>query len=475
MSEETSAVTLVRWSPVDAVRLVTAAVVLLVLVLVDRLVGQDLVDFLADVLAGFERIEEDLVTVLAVLGRVAVLGLLTVGVVVAVVRGHLRALLTVGLGAAVGALLVVVTAPLFDASAPAVLPPNGTFGFLGEGGFPTAAGLGAVVGGVAAGVPWFERRWRRLGWLLVVVLATVRGFTAPLTLETLAALACGALAGALVDAAVGVPSRRPTHRAVADGLARAGVALAELEPAAVDARGSTPYFGSTTDGRGLFVKALGADERNADLLFRLVRSLTPRDLGDERPFSSLRRAVEHEALVALAAGQLGVRTPPLAAFAGAEPGAFVLAYERVEGRSLDGVDDEAITDAVLDGIWDQLGVLRRHGIAHRDLRLANVFLAADGEVWLIDFGFSELAAAPVLLHTDLAEIVCSLSLKVSPARAVDRAVAAVGAEALQAALPRFAPGFLSGATRTALKDRPEVLAEVRQRIADAGAPGADRP
>ncbi len=156
------------------------------------------------------------------------------------------------------------------------------------------------------------------------------------------------------------------------------------------------------------MKALGADERKADLLFRLVRTVMPRDLGDERPFSSLRRAVEHEALVALAAANEGVRTPPLAAFAAAEPGGFVLAYEAIDGRSLDGVDPEGITDEVLAGIWDQMAILRSHGIAHRDLRLANVFLAADGVVWMIDFGFSELAASDLLMATDLAELVLSL-------------------------------------------------------------------
>ena len=119
------------------------------------------------------------------------------------------------------------------------------------------------------------------------------------------------------------------------GLAAVGVPLARLEQASLDARGSTPYFATGRDGSALFVKALGADERSADLLFRVYRRIQPRDLGDERAFSSLRRAVEHEALVALAARDIGIRTPRLAAFATAEPDGFVLAYEAIAGRSLD--------------------------------------------------------------------------------------------------------------------------------------------
>ena len=175
------------------------------------------------------------------------------------------------------------------------------------------------------------------------------------------ALVCGWLAGALTLVILGAPSRRPTGQAIADGLSAVGVPLAELKQASVDARGSTPYFGKTTDGQGLFVKALGEDQRSADLLFRLYRMIDRRDLGDERPFSTLRRAVEHEAMVALAARDVGIRTPRLVAFASAEPNSFVLAYEAVEGKSLDRVEPAEMTDGVLGAVWDQVALMRKHG------------------------------------------------------------------------------------------------------------------
>ena len=79
----------------------------------------------------------------------------------------------------------------------------------------------------------------------------------------------------------------------------AGLPVTEVHPAKVDARGSTPYFATLDDGTGLFVKVLGGQERAADLLFRVYRFLRLKNVGDDRPFSSLRRTVEHEALVAL--------------------------------------------------------------------------------------------------------------------------------------------------------------------------------
>jgi undecaprenyl-diphosphatase len=335
----------------------------------------------------------------------------------------------------------------------------------------------AVVSAVlTAAAPWLERRWRRLGWLLVVGMSVTRFLTSPVSFGSLHNFLVGWFSGAAVLVALGGPLRRPTGASIAGGLAAVGVPLARLEQASVDARGSSPYFGTAADGQHLFVKALGEDQRSADLLFRVYRWLNRRDLGDERPFSSLRRTVEHEALVALAARDIGIRTPRLVAFATADPHAFVLAYEAIEGRSLDRLEPDEVTDAVLAAIWEQVGRLREHRIAHRDLRLANVFLASDGAVWLIDFGFSELAASSLLLATDVAELLASSTLQVGPARAVAVAREAVGPEVLGAALERLHPWALSGATRTGMKERRGLLDDLRGQVTAAvGAAGPVQP
>jgi len=285
--------------------------------------------------------------------------------------------------------------------------------------------------------------------------------TSPIAFDVVVALLCGWVAGAFVIAAFGGPSRRPTGDSIASGLAAVGVPLSRLEQADVDARGSSPYFATTVDGAPLFVKALGEDERSADLMFRLYRRLVPRHLGDEKAFSSLRRAVEHEALVALTARDLGIRTPRLVAFTSAHPNGYVLAYEQIAGRSFDRLPSERVTDESLAGIWEQVKVMRKHRVAHRDLRLANVFLDDCDRAWIIDFGFSELAAADLLLDTDIAELLASSTTVVGVARAVDIATAAVGCDALAAARLRLHPSLLSGATRTAMKSAPGLLDELR--------------
>jgi glycosyltransferase 2 family protein len=88
-------------------------------------------------------------------------------------------------------------------------------------------------------------------------------------------------------------------------------------------------------------------------------------------------------------------------------------------------------------------------------------------VWLIDFGFSELAASDLLLATDVAELVASSSIPVGPERAVAHALANVDSATLRRAIDRLQPWALSGATRTALKARPRLLKELRARLSDA--------
>jgi undecaprenyl-diphosphatase len=285
--------------------------------------------------------------------------------------------------------------------------------------------------------------------------------------DTMLAVAVGWFSGAGFLVLLGAPSRKPTKRAVIDGLAAVGLPVRQLDKAGVDARGSTPYFGVATDGSRLFVKALGVDERSADMLFRLYRGLLPHNFGDEKPFSSLRRAVEHEAFVALKASALGVRTPALRAFATADPNGYVLAYDAIEGRSLDRLDPAEVTDDVLAAIWSLVGELRQYRIAHRDLRLANIFLDDTGQAWLIDFGFGEVAASDLLLATDVAELVASSSVYVGAERAVAHAVRTVDAATLERAADRLRPWSLSGATRTALKARDDLLDDLRKRMTGA--------
>jgi glycosyltransferase 2 family protein len=459
---------LIERSPADVVRVVVAAVALIALLLIESLFGDTLVEFATQLLRGLDALPQWIVDVVVIGTRLLATVMLVGGFGWIVFRHRWAVLARVVTAGVTAALLVELLDRVTDVDqGVAPIDVNTDVAVFGDRGFPSALGIGVVAAALTAAAPWLSRGWRRAGWALIVGLIGTRFVATPLSFDSLRSAIIGWLCGAGVLVLFGAPSRRPTAASVIAGLADVGLALRQLDRAGVDARGSTPYFGVAVGGEKVFVKALGDDERSADVLFRLYRRITPHDFGDEKPFSTLRRAVEHEAFVALAARDLGVRTPRMRAFTTADPNGYVVAYEAIEGRSLDRLDADEFTDGVLTACWDLVGQLRRHRIAHRDLRLANIFLDEGGDVWLIDFGFSEMAAADRLLATDVAELMASSSMPVGPERAVSHATASVDPVTLGRALDRLHLWALSGATRTGLRADPGRLDELRRRLGEA--------
>ncbi len=339
--------------------------------------------------------------------------------------------------------------------------PGDLDGALGVDGLAVAAASFVVL------APFVSRRWRRAGALVLTAPALLQLLVPSTSPATLAAsLLLGAAAGSATLLVLGRPVARPTRGAVAAALTGSGLDPVEVAPAAVDARGSVPWTARLRNGDRVFAKVMGAENRAADLLFRAYRFLRLRDVGDERPFSSLRRTVEHEAMVSLLVRDAGARTPRLRTIAPVGRDSWLLSYDLVDGTTLDRVPDAAVTAPVLHGIWEQVAVLRRHGVAHRDLRRANVLLDPSGTPWLIDWGFSEVAAAPVLLDADVAQLLVALALQVGVEPAVDTAVAGLGPEAVAAALPRLQPNSLSGATREALRRDRDLAGRLRAAVSE---------
>lgn len=307
---------------------------------------------------------------------------------------------------------------------------------------------------VTVGSVWIGRRQRPWAVGLVVAAASLSVVDAPVSVVTLPFdTGVGILAGALVALALRTRDRTPTPVELQSALQRAGVEVHTVEQAAVDARGSVPWF-AASEGQGeLFVKTIGADQRAADLLFRLARALRLHRSGDRRPFSSLRRGVEHEAFLSLAAAQRGVRTPQLVAVAEVTTDAMFLAYQRVPGRSLAELAPNEATDDLVTSTWRAAVDLRHAAIAHRDLRLANFLVGVDRVPWIIDFGFAELAADDLLLARDTAELMAALSVPIGHERSVAAAIDAVGADAVAEASDYLRPHAISSATRADLGRR----------------------
>jgi len=178
-----------------------------------------------------------------------------------------------------------------------------------------SAGMGFPSGHVAvaaalatAAAPYLPRRYRRLLWVEVLLVAVARVYVgAHLPLDTLAGAALGWTIASAVHLVWGAPGGRPTLAAVRRGLTDLGLPVSTIQVMSADARGSTPFLVSDDAGRLLFAKVVGQQQRDADWLFRAWRYLFYRRSGDEAPFGKPKQLVEHEACLSLLASRVGVR------------------------------------------------------------------------------------------------------------------------------------------------------------------------
>jgi len=243
--------------------------------------------------------------------------------------------------------------------------------------------------------------------------------------------------------------------------------VGSVAAADVESKGSRPFVAVAADGRELFIKTLGSDQRDADLLYRAYRFVRLRNVGDARPAASLFQAVEHQALVTMMAERAGVHVPRVDRVVKAHDRTALLVMEKVGGSSLGQLPGEGISDELLLRLWTEVDTLHDARIAHRSLRAANVMVDPAGQPLLVDFSFSELAASGRQMDLDVAEFLASLAILVGADRAVSSAAAVIGADGMAAAVPLLQPLALSAATRRAIARSDGLLAKTRSAAAAA--------
>ncbi|MCW3845016.1 flippase-like domain-containing protein, partial [Micromonospora yasonensis] len=237
----------------------------------------------------------------------------------------------------------------------------------------------------------------------------------------------------------------------------------ELTPVVGDARGSRPWRVTTVDGRRLFVKVTGGSQRDADWLYKLYRRLRYRGIGDEPPYVTPKQKSEHEAYLLLRAERAGVRTPRLVATGTDPAGDMLLVQEFVPGRPLDAFGPAELDRDALDDVCRQVARLHRAGLAHRDLRAANV-LVADSTAWLVELSFGTGEATADQQARDLVELLVTLAALAGVRPAVDAAVGQLGAGPVADTLPWLQPALLSHAGRALADNRPGLLDDLRDEI-----------
>ncbi len=295
---------------------------------------------------------------------------------------------------------------------------------------------------------------------LCALAATVLGEAYPA--YVVGGLALGMGVGAGVRLTFGSSAGFPHEKRVLADLGALGIDAVDVWRDQDQRGGVARYRAVGGDGASWAVAVYGRDARDTQLLARVWRTLWYRDPGPEA--SVTRRAqVEHEGLMLFAAARAGVPVPAVDAAGTTATGDALLVTTEPDAPTLASLPPAEVDDALLAAAWDAARALRAARIGHGHLNTAALLVTRPG-VLVTDLAAARLHAPDAVLATDVAELLVSCTLAVGPDRALAAARAAVGDEALYAALPFLQRAALSPQVRDDAHDAELDVDRLREQV-----------
>ncbi len=299
--------------------------------------------------------------------------------------------------------------------------------------------------------PWLPARWRHWWWTLLLAFVPIHlVVSAIVPTRSLVGLAVGWFVGALVVLVVGTPALEVPLDGAVRALARSGFVVSRLT--VVRPAGPGPLVLSSDSGNPdswAAIELYGPHQRSGGTLHQIWRKLRLRDTETAPLQTSMRRAVEHRALMAIAIAQAGVANMSTIAVAVLERGWMLYAHRPIRGIPL----DECAKTTPVARVWESLRALHDSQIAHGDLR-SDEITVDDGAVLFGGFGAAEYGATDTQLQSDIASLLVTTT-------ALYDAESAVGA-----AIDAFDKDVILDASRRLTKSA--VPKRIRESVADAG-------
>ena len=341
--------------------------------------------------------------------------------------------------------------------------------FVVDRAWPDSQFIASTTAVVTVAAPWLSRRWKQALWGMVGLIVVLRLVAVALpALDVVMALGVGTVVGSLVLLLFGSPTNEPQPAELVDALRGASFDPVDIQRAE-PRDGALRYDVVERDGTELVVRLRTPDEEDADLLNRFYRGLRYRASEVRSPFGTLKRRIEHEALMLGLANRAGVHAAEVLRIGATERGSTFFVAARVPSRPA--TEDDLRTPGFVNDLWVQVDRLHRAGIAHRRLAVESIHVEESGRVRLRDFDHSETAATERELARDIAQLLTETAVVVGATEAVDEAVGALGPERVAPALRMLQPLALPPTTRHRAAEIPDLLDDVRRAVSEAtGAP-----
>lgn len=322
--------------------------------------------------------------------------------------------------------------------------------------------IGMLAAVLTVSGPWLPARWRHWWWTLLWAFVPIHlVISAVVPARSLVGLAVGWVVGALVVLVVGTPALEVPLDAAVRAMAKAGFVVSRLTVVRPAGRGPLILSadGDDDSGRTALVELYGPHQRSGGALRQLWGKLKLRDTETAPLVTSMRRAVEHRALMAIAIGDAGLANTATVALAPLDRGWMLHSHKPARGTPI--YRCAATTPVVR--LWEALRILNDRQIAHGDLRSQHITVD-DGAVLFGSFGSAEYGATDAQLQSDIAQLLVTASALYDPKSAVRAAIEVFGADTILSASRRLTKVAVPRFIRRSVPDAGTVISAARAEV-----------
>ncbi|MGD1171856.1 lysylphosphatidylglycerol synthase transmembrane domain-containing protein [Mycobacterium seoulense] len=294
--------------------------------------------------------------------------------------------------------------------------------------------IGMLAAVLTVSGPWLPARWRHWWWALLLAFVPIHlVVSAIVPARALLGLAVGWLVGSLVVLVVGTPALEVPLEAAVRAMARRGFVVSRLTVVRPAGRGPLVLSAGCEQPDGAAVVELyGPHQRSGGTLRQLWIKLRLRDTETGPLVTSMRRAVEHRALMTIAVGETRLANTSTLAVATLDRGWILYSHKPPRGLPL----PRCAESTPVDRVWRSLRTLNDQQIAHGDLR-GNEITVDDGAVLFGGFHSAEYGATEAQLQSDIAQLLVTTSALYDPKSAVAAAIDAFDRDTILSASRRL--------------------------------------